>query len=473
METTETYSNDFRGRLSTIDEKGKRIWVYPKAIKGKLYRYRTWVSYLLLLFLFGLPHIYLHGEPLLLFNIMERKFIIFGQIFWPQDFHIFLFAMIAFILFIILFTVVFGRIFCGWICPQTIFLEMVFRKIERWIEGDHIAQKKLDKQKWNASKVFKKTFKHIVFFGISYLVANTFLAYIIGKKELIAIQLDNPAEHLGGLITITIFSLAFYGVFAFLREQVCTNICPYGRFQGVMLDSNTIVVAYDHKRGEPRQKNTKIRSSAAGDCIDCNQCVVVCPTGIDIRHGTQLECVNCTACIDACHQVMLSINKPASLIKHASENQISKGLPFVFTARMKAYTAFLALILVILGIMIFVRGEVETTVLRSRGQLFTLMNDGRISNLYKYKIVNKTNEEMPIHFKLLDLKGEIEIIGTKEIMLHPEQKIEGILMIKIDTLQLNKRTTPLKLEVMTKERKLEEVNTVFIAPRQHKTKIKH
>ncbi len=473
MENKETYSDDFRGHLSTVDEKGKRIWVYPKAVKGKLYKYRTLASYLLLAILFGLPHIYVHGEPWILLNIIERKFIIFGQIFWPQDFHIFLFAMIAFILFIILFTVVFGRIFCGWICPQTIFLEMVFRKIERLIEGDHIDQKILNKQKWTADKIFKKTSKHIVFIGISYLVANTFLAYIIGKKELIDIQLDNPAEHLGGLITITIFSLAFYGVFAFLREQVCTNICPYGRFQGVMLDSNTIVVGYDHKRGEPREKNTKIRSASAGDCIDCKQCVVVCPTGIDIRHGTQLECVNCTACIDACDDVMLSINKPVNLIKYASENQISKGLPFVFTARMKAYTAFLALILVILGVMIFVRGEVETSVLRSRGQMFTVMNDGRISNLYKYKIVNKTNEEVPIHFNMLDIKGEIEIIGTKEIMLQPEQKIEGILMIKIDTLQIQKRTTPLRLEVMTKERKLEEVATVFMAPRHHKTKIKH
>ncbi|MCX6180790.1 MAG: cytochrome c oxidase accessory protein CcoG [Bacteroidetes bacterium] len=473
MENQETYSDDFRGHLSTVDEKGKRIWVYPKAVKGKLYKYRTLVSYLLLAVLFGLPHLYLHGEPLLLFNIMERKFIIFGQIFWPQDFHIFLFAMIAFILFIILFTVVFGRIFCGWICPQTIFLEMVFRKIERWIEGDHIAQKKLNKQKWNSDKILKKTFKHVVFFGISYLVANTFLAYIIGKNELIKIQLDNPAEHIGGLVTITIFSFAFYGVFAFLREQVCTNICPYGRFQGVMLDSNTIVVGYDSKRGEPREKNTKLRSSSAGDCIDCKQCVVVCPTGIDIRNGTQLECVNCTACIDACDEVMLNINKPTNLIKYASENQISKGLPFEFTARMKAYTGFLALILVILAVMIFVRGEVETSVLRSRGQMFTVMTDGRISNLYKYKIVNKTNEEVPIHFNLLDIKGEIEIIGTKEIMLQPEQKIEGILMIKIDTLQIQKRTTPLRLEVMTKERKLEEVATVFMAPRHHKNKIKH
>ena len=199
---------------------------------------------------------------------------------------------------------------------------------------------------------------------------------------------------------------------------------------------------------------------------------MVCPTGIDIRNGTQLECVNCTACIDACDEVMLSINKPTNLIKYASENQISKGLPFIFTARTKAYTAFLALILIILGIMIFVRGQVETTVLRSRGQMFTQMNDGRISNLYKYKIVNKSTEEVPIHFKLLDIKGEIEIIGGKEIHLHPEQKTEGIMMIKIDTLQLTKRTTPLRLEVITNGRKLEEVATVFLAPRHHKKKQK-
>jgi len=470
MEPQETYSDDFRGHLSTVDAKGKRIWIYPKAIKGKLYKYRTILSYILLAFLFGMPHIYLHGEPFLLFNIIERKFIIFGQVFWPQDFHLFVFGMLGTIIFIVVFTVIFGRFFCGWICPQTIFLEMVFRKIERTIEGDHSAQRKLNQGKWSENnKLVKKTLKHIVFFGISYLVANTFLAYIIGSKALFEIQTDNPSEHTVGLIAITLFSAAFYGVFAFFREQVCTNVCPYGRLQGVLLDSNTIVVAYDKVRGEPREKSGKNRSAAAGSCIDCKQCILVCPTGIDIRNGTQLECVNCTACIDACDDVMLKINQPTGLIKYASENQISKGEKFVFTTRMKAYSAVLLVIVIAFNVLMFVRGSVETTLLRARGQNYTVLGNGEISNLYKYKIVNKTNDTIPLKLQLEGIKGKIELIGVQGgLMLKPEQKMEGILMIKIDSNNLHSRTNGIVINVMNGDQKLEEISSVFMAPRHHK-----
>ena len=470
MEPNETYSKDFRGHLSTVDAAGKRIWIYPKLIKGKLYKYRTILSYVLLAILFGLPHIYAHGEPFVLFNIIERKFIIFGQIFWPQDFHLFVFGMLGFVLFVIVFTVIFGRFFCGWICPQTIFLEMVFRKIERFIEGDHNAQKKLNQGKWSENnKALKKTAKHIVFFGISYLVANTFLAYIIGSEELFRIQTDNPANHLGGLAAITIFSFAFYGVFAFFREQVCTNVCPYGRLQGVLLDSNTIVVAYDKKRGEPREKNGRDRMASAGSCIDCHQCVLVCPTGIDIRNGTQLECVNCTACIDACDDVMLKINQPTGLIKFASEKQITEGEKFVFTTRMKVYSTVLIVIIIAFNILMMVRGNLETTVLRARGQNYTIMPDGRISNLYKYKIVNKSNDSIPLNLKLIYIKGEIELIGVQgNIMLKPEQKLEGIMMIKIDSNELHSLTNGITIDVMNGDQKLEEINSVFMAPRHHK-----
>ncbi|MFZ9956966.1 MAG: cytochrome c oxidase accessory protein CcoG, partial [Flavobacteriales bacterium] len=409
-------------------------------------------------------------EPFVLFNILERKFIIFGQVFFPQDFHLFVFGMLGFLLFVIVFTIIFGRFFCGWICPQTIFLEMVFRKIERFIEGDHNAQRKLNQGKWNENnKALKKTAKHIVFFGISYVVANTFLAYIIGSKELFKIQTDKPAEHLGGLTAITIFSFAFYGVFAFFREQVCTNVCPYGRSQGVLLDSNTIVVAYDKKRGEPREKNGRDRKASAGSCIDCHQCVLVCPTGIDIRNGTQLECVNCTACIDACDDVMLKINQPTGLIKFASEKQITEGEKFVFTTRMKVYSAVLIVIIIAFNILMMVRGNLETTVLRARGQNYTIMPDGRISNLYKYKIVNKSNDSIPLNLKLVNIKGEIELIGVQgDIMLKPEQKLEGIMMIKIDSNNLSSRTNGITINVMNGDQKLEEINSVFMAPRHHK-----
>ncbi|MEQ8238085.1 MAG: cytochrome c oxidase accessory protein CcoG, partial [Cyclobacteriaceae bacterium] len=306
-------AEDFRDHLATVDEDGKRIWVYPKKPKGKFTNYRMLVSILLLLILFSGPFIKIGGEPLLLFNILERKFVIFGQTFWPQDFFLAVIGMITTVVFVILFTVVYGRIFCGWICPQTIFMEWVFRRVEYFIEGDYMAQKKLDKQPWNQEKILKKTSKHLVFLFISLLIMHTFLAYIIGVEDLQAMILAGPNEAFGGFIAMSVFTALFYGVFGFMREQVCTTVCPYGRLQGVLLDKQSIVVAYDHVRGENRSKLRKgedREEHGYGDCIDCKQCVYVCPTGIDIRNGTQLDCVNCTACIDACDSIMDRINKP-------------------------------------------------------------------------------------------------------------------------------------------------------------------
>nr|WP_317045785.1 4Fe-4S binding protein [Brumimicrobium salinarum] len=253
------YEDEFRDSISTVDEDGKRIWVYPKKPKGFFHKWRLVLSIFLLVLLFAAPHINIGGQPLVLIGILERKFVLFGQVFWPQDLYIFAFTMILLIVFIILFTVVFGRIFCGWICPQTIFMEFVFRKIEYWIEGDWTHQKKLNKQPWNREKIFKKTAKHSIFLLISFLIGNTFLAYIIGADELWKIQTDPLTAHLGGFIAMIVFSLVFYGVFAFLREQVCTTICPYGRLQGVLLDKDSIIVAYDHKRGEPRGRFKKMK----------------------------------------------------------------------------------------------------------------------------------------------------------------------------------------------------------------------
>ncbi|HAP58809.1 MAG TPA: cytochrome c oxidase accessory protein CcoG, partial [Cytophagales bacterium] len=298
FDEVEEQEEEFRDRISTVDEDGKRIWVYPKKPKGRFTSARSWVSYVLLAFLFAGPFLRIGGEPVLLLNVIERKFVILGQIFWPQDFYIFLFGMLVMVVFITLFTVVYGRIFCGWVCPQTIFMEMLFRKIEYAIEGDYMAQKKLSKQRWNREKVLKRGLKHTIFAAIALWIGNTFLAYIIGSEATLALITDGPQEHLGGFIAMVLFSGAFYGVFAFFREQVCTNVCPYGRLQGVLLDRKSVVVSYDHIRGEGRGKLRKGQDREAqglGDCIDCSLCVKVCPTGIDIRNGTQLECINCTA----------------------------------------------------------------------------------------------------------------------------------------------------------------------------------
>ncbi|MEX2485918.1 MAG: cytochrome c oxidase accessory protein CcoG [Brumimicrobium sp.] len=456
----------FRDHISTVDEKGKRIWVYPKMPKGFFHNRRLILSIILLAFLFGAPHIYINGEPLILFNIIERKFVLFGQVFWPQDLYIFAFTMIIAIVFVILFTVVFGRIFCGWICPQTIFMEMVFRKIEYWIEGDWTHQKRLNKQPWNKEKILKKTSKHIIFFLISFLIANTFLAYIIGSKELWEIQTSYPSEHLIGFISMIVFTFLFYGVFAFLREQVCTTICPYGRLQGVLLDKDSIVVAYDHKRGEKRakfKKNEDRDELGKGDCIDCYQCVNVCPTGIDIRNGTQLECVNCTACIDACDHIMDSIGKPKGLVRYASENNIEGGKKFRWTPRMKAYTVLLILLLGIWGYLIGSRTNFDATILKQRGSTYQVLDDGKLSNIYEINLTNKSKNEYKITLELKDSNGEIDL-AKKALTLGPEEQLKERFIIKLPRDEIGRGKNRVFINVIGNGEKMLTKQTSFIGP---------
>ncbi|MFT6856017.1 MAG: cytochrome c oxidase accessory protein FixG [Cyclobacteriaceae bacterium] len=457
---------DFRDHLATVDEDGKRIWVYPKKPKGKFTNYRMVVSILLLTILVSGPFIKIGGAPLLLFNVLERKFIIFGQTFWPQDFFLAVIGMITTVVFIILFTVVFGRIFCGWICPQTIFMEWVFRKVEYFIEGDYMAQKKLDKQDWNQEKIFKKSTKHIAFLLISVLIMHTFLAYIIGVEDLQSMILAGPQEAFGGFIAMTVFTGLFYGVFGFMREQVCTTVCPYGRLQGVLLDKQSVVVAYDHVRGENRAKLRKgedREEKGLGDCIDCKQCVYVCPTGIDIRNGTQLDCVNCTACIDACDSIMDRIKKPKGLVRYASEENILEKTPFKFTTRTKAYSAVLVILIGVLSTLLMLRSDVETTILRTPGIMYQKKEDGRVSNLYQIKMVNKTSNLLNIRFELLSPKGEIQMVGD-ELTVSGQSLAEGAMFVVIDPKDLQKMSSKIKIGVYSGDALLEEVGTKFLGP---------
>lgn len=462
----ESAEETFRDHLYTVDKEGKRVWVYPKKPKGRFTNYRAIVSYLLLLFLFGAPFIKMDGQPFFLFDIFERKFIIFGQVFWPQDFFLFVIGMLTSLVFIILFTVVFGRIFCGWICPQTIFMEGVFRQIEYWIEGDYMAQKKLDKQPWNKEKITKKSIKHTLFVLVSILIMHTFMAYLVGVDELWNIISDGPVENVGGFIAMFVFTGLFYGVFSQMREQVCTTICPYGRLQGVLLDKQSVVVAYDHVRGEQRgkfRKDEDRESQGKGDCIDCKQCVFVCPTGIDIRNGTQLECVNCTACIDACDSIMDRIGKPRGLVRYASEENITEKKPFQFTSRMKAYSTVLILLLGVLITLLLVRSDFETTILRTPGILYQEREDGMITNLYQVKMVNKTNDAMNVRFELIEPKGQIEMVGG--VIDLAEQGIgEGAFFVIIDPEDITKMSTLISIGVYSGEELVETVETKFLGP---------
>ena len=458
----------FRDSIATINEEGKRNYIYPKKPSGKFYNKRTYVSYFLLAVLFGAPWIKIGGEPLLMLNVLERKFVILGQIFWPQDFYLFVIGMITMVVFVILFTVIYGRLFCGWICPQTIFLEMVFRKIEYMIDGDWQKQRKLADMPWNAEKIRKRVLKLGIFLIISFAIANTFLMYIIGSDDWIQLVTDSPVNHAGGLTAMVIFTLVFFGVFAKFREQACIVVCPYGRLQGVLLDTKSIIVAYDFVRGENRGrfKRREDREEAGkGDCIDCHACVDVCPTGIDIRNGTQLECVNCTACIDACDSIMDKVGFEKGLIRYASEEQIkNKQKEIVFTPRMVAYTSVLGVLMSLLVVLMALRTDVETTVLRAPGTTYQTQDDGRLSNLYQYKVINKTSEELPIHFEIIDESGaEIKMVG-KELTLQKGDNIEGALFLIMDESSLHGMKTKVKIGVYSGERQLETLETVFLGP---------
>lgn len=454
----------FRDKLANVDKKGKRLWIFPKKPKGNLYNYRTWFSWFLMGLMFSGPFIKLNGKPLLLLNVLERKFIIFGMVFWPQDLNLFALLMLTFVLFIILFTVVFGRVWCGWACPQTIFMEMLFRKVEYLIEGDANQQKKLQEADYNFEKIWKKGLKHGIFWLLSFLIANTFLAYIISLDQLLLLVEDGPAAHLGKFMSLVLFTTVFYFVFARLRELVCIFICPYGRLQGLMLDKNSIVVAYDFVRGEPRGKIDKNDPSRKGDCIDCKLCVNVCPTGIDIRNGTQLECVNCTACIDACDEVMVKINKPKGLVRFASLNGITQGKKFSFNPRNIAYSIVLTGLFSVFLFALITRKDIETTLLRTPGMLYQKTEDGRISNLYNIEFVNKTFRELPIELRLVEPKGEIKLVEGNDILVEQESVGKASFFIVRDPADITKISTPVKVDVYSNGVLIESVKSKFNGP---------
>ncbi|NND14980.1 MAG: cytochrome c oxidase accessory protein CcoG [Eudoraea sp.] len=465
---------NFRDSIGTIDKEGKRAWIFPKKPSGKFYTYRKWVSYFLLLILFAAPFIKISGNQFLLFNVLERRFNIFGVPFWPQDFHLFVISMIIGVIFIAFFTVGFGRLFCGWMCPQTIFMEMVFRRIEYWIDGDRGAQIRLDRQTWNGEKIRKRVLKGIIFFLISFLIANIFLAYLIGSDRLLSHIFDGPLKHLGTLIPLLIFTAVFYFVFAWFREQVCIIACPYGRMQGVLLDNKSIVVAYDHARGEGDNGRKKFRKNedrqalGHGDCIDCFQCVNVCPTGIDIRNGTQLECVNCTACIDECNTIMEKVDLPQGLIRYASEDEIVKKSKFAWTPRLKGYSAVLTILTGVLIGMLFLRNDLEANILRLPGQLYERKEGNMISNVFTYKLINKTNKPVEnVNFKLLSHNGEIKLV-TNQLFEVPAQNLaEGTLFIEINNAALSGDKDKLKIGVYSNDELIETASTRFLAPRTY------
>ncbi len=461
------YDEEFRDTIATVDKKGKRIWLFPKKPGGTLHQWRVVVTVVLLFIFFSGPFLKIGGRPFLLLNIFERKFVVFGQAFWPQDFVLLAITLITFFVFIILFTVVFGRIWCGWMCPQTLFMEMVFRKIEYWIEGDGPAQQRLRDEPLSLRKIGKKLFKHSLFILISALIAHTAMAYLIGVDQTFEIIHHSPSENLAGFMGLVGFAGIFYAVFAKFREQACTAVCPYGRLQSVLLSKDSIVVAYDWLRGEPRSKLRKhpVTEIKSGDCIDCKLCVHVCPTGIDIRNGTQLECVNCTACIDACDEVMLKINKPKGLIRYASYNSIQNGVMKLITPRVIGYSIVLLGLIGLLSFTLLTRSDVETNVFKVSGTLYQRSEDGFITNLYNVEFVNKTFEDLPLEIKVESpVTASLVKADGKAITAPAEGLLKVIYFIKIPAASITTARTVVILGVYKDGKLLEKVKVKFIGP---------
>jgi len=378
--------------------------IYPRAVSGKFMRWRWTLIFATQLVYYGLPWLPWNERQAVLFDIAARKFYIFGLVFWPQDviYLSVLLILAAFSLF--LFTAVAGRLWCGYACPQTVYTEM-FLWVERKIEGDRTAQMRLDREALSGTKLAKKVAKHTVWIAISVWTGITFVGYFTPIHSLLSAI---PAR-LGGWETfwILFYGCATYGNAGFMREQVCKYLCPYARFQSVMFDRDTLVITYDTGRGEPRgarSRKTDIKAAGLGHCVDCNICVQVCPTGIDIRKGLQYECIGCAACIDGCNQVMDRMGYPAGLIRYTTQNALDAGYDArtmwkrVFRIRTLIYTGLLAATVVAAGVALFLREPLKVDVMRDRGALAREAAPGIIENVYRLQIMNTA--EIPREFTI-------------------------------------------------------------------------
>jgi cytochrome c oxidase accessory protein FixG len=457
----------FRNELASVHPDGRRKWVYARQPSGRLYRARTVVSWFLLAFLFLAPFVRLRGEPLVLLDILNRKFVLLGLVFWPQDFYLVVLLALSLLVTLVVSSAAIGRVWCGWLCPQTVFLEMLFRKIEYVIDGSAAQQLRLDKAPLTFDKLWRRVLKHSTFFALSFFIANVFLAYIIGAPALWQIVTAPPSAHLTGLIVISVFSLLFYAVFARFREQACTLACPYGRLMSAFVDRHSITVTYDWRRGEPRAKvirSQNVDGPARGDCIDCGQCVTVCPTGIDIRHGIQLECVNCTACIDACDDVMRRLKRPTGLIRLTSDEAVRTGHASWLTARVKAYATVWLVLVSTLATLLALRRDVDVLILRQPGTLFAALDDGAIANFYNVQVLNRTSRLEPLDYRVLTPAGATVTPLGSSSEVAPRSLLETRLLVKVPGSSLAGAATPVRFEVRAGGRVVGVIDSSFLGP---------
>lgn len=419
-------------RLSTTDSKGRRIFLYPADVRGFFRRRRTLVQAILVIVFLILPWIRISGHQALLLDIAERRFEIFGLSLRAHNAPLLLFVLSASAFGLFFATAVWGRVWCGWACPQTVFIDGVFRRIERWIEGPALERRKLNQSPLSFKKFVKKTIKWI-FYGIATLtVTHSFLAYFVGTDRLAEMILRSPSENWGSFLFMVISSGIILFDFAWFREQFCTLVCPYGRFQSVLMDSSSMIVAYDFERGEPRSTPqakalAKTHNSKLGDCVNCYRCVQVCPTGIDIRRGVQMECIACTACIDACDEVMTKIKKPTGLIRYDSlSSQTRKKSSF--SLRAGIYFIFCFFSILALVVSLYLVKPIDVQILRAKDALYTtqVLDQGKtiVMNHLKLELSNQSGSNRNLIFETSsETEKEIQLITAVQPLLIDEGKV--------------------------------------------------
>ena len=441
--------------------------IYAKSVTGRFANLRWLMVFVTQAIFYGLAWLPWNGRQAVLFDLGARKFYIFDWIFWPQDVLYLTFILIvsAYSLFFV--TAIAGRIFCGYACPQTVYTE-IFMWVEKKFEGDRAARMKLDQAPMSFEKAWRKGGKHLAWVLIGLWTGFTFVGYFTPIKTLaheVLTATTGPWE----TFWILFYGFATWGNAGFMREQVCKYMCPYARFQSVMFDRDTMIVTYDKERGEPRggrKRSADTRALNLGSCVDCSLCVQVCPTGIDIRDGQQMECIGCGLCIDACNETMDKVGRPRGLIRYASLNSIERGTKFRFTPRMALYLAVLGALGALLAVLVFTRTDVESILLRAPGSLFQQLPDGRIENLYTLKVVNKTAREIPIELKLENAPGEIRVMGAGPLVAPKENLAQTSVLIILDRRTVPESSRKLVIGVYSKGKRLETVKTVFVGPRK-------
>lgn len=392
--------------LPTLNRDGTRRWLRPRLSRGRFLERRRQVGWLLIAVFTLLPYIPIGGKPAILLDVIHRRFTLFGSTFYPTDTFLLTLLLVGIFLAIFLVTAVVGRVWCGWACPQTVYMEFLYRPLERLFEGGPAAQATLDARGFS----LRRTLKYAAFLGVSMFLAHTFLAYFVGVERLAHWIQGSPGEHPIAFLVMAGTTALMFVDFAYFREQVCMVACPYGRFQSVLLDRRSLIVGYDARRGEPRGKPGRggLSGPAAekrGDCIDCGACVVTCPTGIDIRAGLQMECIHCTQCIDACDAIMDRIGKPRGLIRYSSRDELAGAPRRILRPRVVLYPLLLAVVWGALVWALAHQQPAEVTVLRGLGTPFTALPTGEISNQLRVKIVNRAGEDRRYLIEIVDGEG--------------------------------------------------------------------